>query len=131
MNKLLKKYYSLRQEYWTHVLLPFTYIYFGTYITMLSYAVLQNANGNSNDIAGIIISFVTLIYTYIYSIVFILAILNLIFKKKIKNKFLLENKIYKIIWNIGNILAMIFTLFIIFGILYFIFTLLYFKTYYT
>ena len=55
-----------------------------------------------------------LIYGCIFPIILVIAIIEFFLKTKIKNKFFTENKIYGIIWNIGNLLAFIFVIFMLY-----------------
>ena len=106
MNKLISFYKSQKQKFWTHFLLPFTYI-LGTTIIFTYY------------IEDPFVFYATFAYLCVFPIIIYIAIVECLLKNKINNKFLLENKVYNIIWNIGNLLAFIFVL----SMIYIIFNL--------
>ena len=102
MNKLIQIYKSIRQQFWTHILLPFTFIYWGYIIYGIS---IYWEYGKASDIIPLYFWFIGLcIFSIGLLIALISIIINLFLKKKIQNKFLLENKPYGIIWHTGNIL---------------------------
>ncbi len=105
MNKLISFYKSQRQKFWTHILLPFTLTYWG-YIIYGS--ILLWKYGKIADLVPAIFWFWGLcIFLVGVLIALISTIINLFLKKEIKNKFLLENKVYGTIWHIGNILLVL------------------------
>ena len=102
MNKLISLYKSQKQKFWTHILLPFTFIYWGYIIFGIS---IYWIYGEIVDILPLYFWFIGLcIFSIGLLIALISIIINLFLKKKIQNKFLLENKPYGIIWHTGNIL---------------------------
>ena len=92
------KYTNLKKEYWTHLIISCTYIYY--LLTIIFYYLTDNCDAY----AALYFYFSTPIYLCI--ILFFLLYGGLLYfcKIKVKNNFLLENKIYNIIWHIGNIL---------------------------
>ena len=102
MNKIISFYKSQKQKFWTHILLPFTFIFFGFIIYGISIYLVY---GEIVDIEPLFFWFIGLcIFSIGLLIALISIIINLFLKKEIKNKFLLENKPYGIIWHAGNIL---------------------------
>ena len=110
MNKLLKlfktiycKYKNLKKEYWTHILNWLTYIY---YIIGI---IIYNDVNKCPDTFLFFMYFITIPYLFFISLLLILAVISLFHfnKLKITNNFLLNNEIYNIIWNIGNLLFII------------------------
>ena len=115
MNKLISFYKSQRQKFWTHILLPFTFVFWSDVAKIYYDATFASPTQISG--AGMCMFVAILIYGCIFPIILVIAIIEFFLKNKIKNKFFTENKIYGIIWNIGNLLAFIFVIFM----LYFIF----------
>ena len=110
MNKLLKlfktiyyKYKNLKKEYWTHILNWLTYIY---YIIGI---IIYNDVNKCPDTFLFFMYFITIPYLFFISLLLIPAVISLFHfnKLKITNNFLLNNEIYNIIWNIGNLLFII------------------------
>ena len=110
MNKLLKlfktiycKYKNLKKEYWTHILNWLTYIYY--FIGIIIY----NDVNKCPDTFLFFMYFITIPYLFFISLLLIPAVISLFHfnKLKITNNFLLNNEIYNIIWNIGNLLFII------------------------
>ena len=105
MNKLIQKYYSLRQQYWTHILLPFTYIFLSCLIygtkTYIEYGVYSDIIPLMYYLIGLFLYFCGMIFATIVSII------NFALDNKIKNKFVLYNKFYGIIWHSGNIASVL------------------------
>ena len=118
MNKLISFYKSQKQHFWTHILLPFTFTYWGYIIYGIS---IYWIYGKIVDILPLYFWFIGLcIFSIGLLIALISIIINLFLKKKIKNKFLLENKLYGIIWHTGNILLGLLIILHIYIILIFI-----------
>ena len=94
------KYTNLKKEYWTHILICLTYTYYflGIYIYI---------KVNQCEDAFILFMLpICFLYIIFIGIILIIAPMSLFHfnKLKIQKGFLLENKIYNIIWHIGNIL---------------------------
>ena len=117
MNKLISFYKSQRQKFWTHILLPFTFVFWSIVIILYTHFALSFITNYDISGSGMYLFVTMLIYGHILPIILVIAIIEFFLKTKIKNKFFTENKIYGIIWNIGNLLAFIFVIFM----LYFIF----------
>ena len=116
MNKIISLYKSQKQKFWTHILLPFTYIFWSAIIMIFADAAIMALKGYYTD--GIFMFVFMLIYGHIFPIILVIAIIEFFLKTKIKNKFILENKVYNVIWHIGNLLAFIFVIFMICFIFY-------------
>ncbi len=120
MNKLISFYKSQRQKFWTHILLPFTLTYWGYIIYGWS---IFWRYGAIVDVIPAIFWFIGLcIFLVGVLIALISTIINLFLKKEIKNKFLLENKVYGTIWHIGNILLVLLIIMHVYVILMLVFT---------
>ena len=104
MNKIISFYKSQKQKSWTHILLLFTYIF----CPIIIFAYIERS----------FFPYVTFAYSCVFPIIIFIAIVECLLKNKINNKFLLENKAYNVIWHIGNLLAFIFVMFMIYIILY-------------
>ena len=111
MNKLISFYKSQRQKFWTHILLPFTFVFWSDVAKIYYDATFASPTQISG--AGMCMFIAILIYGCIFPIILVIAIIEFFLKTKIKNKFFTENKIYGIIWNIGNLLAFIFVMFLV------------------
>ncbi len=117
MNKLISFYKSQRQKFWTHILLPFTFVFWSIAVIINTHFALSFITNYDISGSGMYMFLAILIYGCIFPIILVIAIIEFFLKNKIKNKFFTENKIYGRIWNIGNLLAFIFVIFM----LYFIF----------
>ena len=113
MHKIISLYKSQKQKFWTHILLPFTYIFWSAIIMIFADAAIMALKGYYTD--GIFMFVFMLIYGHIFPIILVIAIIEFFLKTKIKNKFILENKVYNVIWNTGNLLAFIFVMFLVFA----------------
>ena len=102
--KLIQKYYSLRQQYWTHILLPFTYIF------LLFMSLGKNIYQEMSKASDVVPIALFLLGEGIYALGVILtitvAIICIFLKKKVTNKFLLDNILYGLIWHAGNIITL-------------------------
>ena len=113
MNKLISFYKSQRQKFWTHILLPFTFVFWSIVIILYTHFALSFITNYDISGSGMYLFVTMLIYGHILPIILVIAIIEFFLKTKIKNKFFTENKIYGIIWNIGNLLAFIFVMFLV------------------
>ena len=116
MNKIISLYKSQKQKFWTHILLPFTFASWGFFAKIYYDATFASPKLISG--AGMYFFLDTMAYSCIFPIILVIAIIEFFLKTKIKNKFILENKVYNVIWNIGNLLAFIFVMFMICFIFY-------------
>ncbi len=115
MNKLISFYKSQKQKFWTHILLPFTYVFWSTVIIIYSHFALSFIKNYDISGSGMYLFVFMLIYGHIFPIILVIAIIEFFLKTKIKNKFILENKVYNVIWNTGNLLAFIFVMLLVFA----------------
>ena len=115
MNKIISLYKSQKQKFWTHILLPFTYIFWSIVIIIYSHFALSFIKNYDISGSGMYLFVFMLIYGHIFPIILVIAIIEFFLKTKIKNKFILENKVYNVIWNTGNLLAFIFVMFLVFA----------------
>ena len=115
MNKLISFYKSQKQKFWTHILLPFTYVFWSIVIIIYSHFALSFIKNYDISGSGMYLFVFMLIYGHIFPIILVIAIIEFFLKTKIKNKLILENKVYNIIWNIGNLLAFIFVMLLVFA----------------
>lgn len=115
MNKLISFYKSQKQKFWTHILLPFTYIFWSIVIIIYSHFALSFIKNYDISGSGMYLFVFMLIYGHIFPIILVIAIIEFFLKTKIKNKFILENKVYNVIWNTGNLLAFIFVMLLVFA----------------
>ena len=53
----------------------------------------------------VLLGYLIVLYYYVYSGWFVLFLIDLLLRFKLKNKFILENKFYNIFWLIGFIVA--------------------------
>ena len=113
MNKLISFYKSQRQKFWTHILLPFTFVFWSIAVIINTHFALSFITNYDISGSGMYLFVTMLIYGHILPIILVIAIIEFFLKTKIKNKFFTENKIYGIIWNIGNLLAFIFVMFLV------------------
>ena len=113
MNKLISFYKSQRQKFWTHILLPFTFVFWSIAVIINTHFALSFITNYDISASGMYLFVTMLIYGHILPIILVIAIIEFFLKTKIKNKFFTENKIYGIIWNIGNLLAFIFVMFLV------------------
>ena len=115
MNKIISLYKSQKQKFWTHILLPFTYIFWSIVIIIYSHFALSFIKNYDISGSGMYLFVFMLIYGHIFPIILVIAIIEFFLKTKIKNKFILENKVYNVIWNTGNLLAFIFVMLLVFA----------------
>ena len=115
MNKLISFYKSQKQKFWTHILLPFTYVFWSIVIIIYSHFALSFIKNYDISGSGMYLFVFMLIYGHIFPIILVIAIIEFFLKTKIKNKFILENKVYNVIWNTGNLLAFIFVMLLVFA----------------
>ena len=105
MHRLLQKYYSLRQEYWTHVLTPAIYFI----MCLILYGSVYQHFYPISRMNFINCYFYGLnLYILTCFIAFLSTIVNFINNNKLQNKFLLKNKFYGTIWHLGNILSLLY-----------------------
>ena len=116
MNKLLKlfktiyyKYKNLKKEYWTHILIGFTYMFTFTTIGIFFQCI---TNKHSQNIFILYLLLALVVYSFLLILIILFIFLSKFSNIKITDKFLLKNKIYNIIWNIGNIISVIIVIFI-------------------
>ena len=99
--KLLRKYYSLRYEAWTHFLILVTYIFV---IPSLYIYITLSQWGGGPDLF-VIYSYIGIPFFLCFvMLALIMGLYNQFRKHKITNKFLTQNKFYGVYWHIGNIL---------------------------
>ena len=115
MNKIISLYKSQKQKFWTHILLPFTYVFWSIVIIIYSHFALSFIKNYDISGSGMYLFVFMLIYGHIFPIILVIAIIEFFLKTKIKNKFILENKVYNVIWNTGNLLAFIFVMLLVFA----------------
>ena len=118
MNKLLKlfktiycKYKNLKKEYWTHILVGFTYMFTITTIGIFFQCII---NKHSQNIFILYLLFALITYSFLLILIILFIFISKFSNIKITDKFLLKNKIYNIIWNIGNIISIIIINFILY-----------------
>ena len=120
MNKLANIYQKLKQQKWTHIVAPF---YFIIYLFFL-YTIYYDAKYPSQDKFSMGFGFI-LFSLYILPKLAILTFILIILLKSlslrwknidiIKNKFILDNKIYNVYWLLNTILMFYsFCIFIVF-----------------
>lgn len=103
MQNLLTKYNNLRQEIWTHLLLPSMYLFW-----LLFFFIFFIAKGHFPEL--LCMFFVIITYIYILFVTIFSIIVGFFLEQKVKNKFLLYNKIYGYCWLFGNFLFFVFIL---------------------
>ena len=104
------KYTNLKKEYWTHILIIFNYLFLFISLLILYFCI--SVLNNKQLFIGYF-AFTILIYSFFLIFIIIIAFTSIFSKLKIIDNFLLHNKIYNIIWNLGNILSIIFIIFLV------------------
>ena len=100
MNNFLTKYNSLRQQPWTHILLPFTYIYVG--FVYLAFHIYWETGKGSDLVPALFYLIGAAVLLCGIIIVIINSIIIFFLKNEYTYKFFIENKLYNILWNCGT-----------------------------